>query len=257
MKNSRPVNAPYSLLARYYDCLVGEAAAMNRHARERILRTILPNVRRVCDLACGSGETALDLARSGLEVHAVDLSAVFCRAVRAKARRAGLRIAVHCADMRDFVLPDPVDLVLAEFAALNNLADRSDLPRVFKAVSRALASGGSFLFDVNTPLALRTQYDQTYWFEGPAFKLAQRGSLEADGRRARLDFEWFVPARRSWRHVRETLWNVCWTDAEIRRALRAAGFSQVRRFDGVDVRPRTPGARRGTDAYYLAHRGAS
>lgn len=256
MKSSQPINAPYSLLARYYDRLVGEAAPMNRHARGRILRTVLPRVRRVCDLACGSGETALDLARSGLEVHAVDSSPVFCKAVRAKARRAGLRIAVHCTDMRNFLLPDPVDLVLAEFAALNNLDDRSDLPRVFEAVSRALAAGGWFLFDVNTPLALRTQYDQTYWFEGPAFKLVQRGSLEADGRRARLDFEWFVPVGRLWRHERETVWNVCWTDAEIRRALRTAGFSRVRRFDGVDVRPRTPGARRGTDAYYLAHRGA-
>ncbi len=252
---SQPVNAPYSLLARHYDRLVGEAAQMNRHARGRILRTVLPGVRRVCDLACGSGDTALDLARCGLEVHAVDNSPLFCEAVRAKARRARLGIVVCCADMRDFRLPGPVDLVLAEFAALNNLADRADLPRVFEAVARALAPGAWFLFDVNTPLSLRTQYGQTYWFEDRAFKLVQRGSLEADGYRARLDFDWFVPAGRLWRHVRETIWNVCWTDAEVRRALRVAGFGRVRKYDGVDVRPQMPGARRGTDSYYLARRG--
>jgi SAM-dependent methyltransferase len=252
--SSQPTNAPYALLARYYDYLVGDAAPMNRHARERILRTILPTVRDVCDLGCGSGETALELARSGFAVHAVDVSPVFCRAVLAKARRAGLRIAVHCADMRDFVLPGPVHLVLAEFAALNNLADSKDLRRVFDSVAGAVAAGGWFLFDVNTPLALRTQHAQTYWVEHATFKLVQRGTPEPSRRRARLDFEWFVPAGRSWRHVRETLWNVCWTDAEIRQALRAAGFSGVRRFDGIDVRPRVPGARRGTDAYYLAHR---
>ena len=250
------VNAPYSLLAHHYDRLLGEAAAMNRHARGRILRGILPRVRRACDLACGSGEGALDLARAGLEVHAVDLSPVFCRIVRGKARRAGRKIHVHRADMREFSLPRPVDLVLAEFAALNNLADRRQLPQVLRAVARALVPGGWFLFDVNTPLSLRTQYAATYFFEDRSFKLVQRGTVEGDGRLARLDFEWFLPEGGRFRHVRETLWNVGWTDAEIGRALRGAGFTRVRWFDGVDVRPRLPGAVRGTDSYYLARKGA-
>jgi DNA-binding winged helix-turn-helix (wHTH) protein/ubiquinone/menaquinone biosynthesis C-methylase UbiE len=249
-----PVNAPYALLARYYDVLCGYAAPINRHARGRILRAVLPKVRRVCDIGCGNGETALELARHRVEVHALDLSPVFCDAVRARARQAGLRVTVHCADMRDFSLPRPVDLVLAEFASLNNLADRRDLPRVLHAVGRALTTGGWFCFDVNTARSLRVEYPQTFWVEDSRFKLVQHGSLEADGRRARLDFEWLVPAGRLWRHVRETLWHVCWTDAEIRQGLRKAGFDRVRRFDGFDVRPKMPGMKRGTDAYYLARK---
>src|ERR1700752_2491787 len=107
-----PVNAPYALLAHYYDVLCGYAAPLNRHVRGHILRTVLPKVQSVCDLGCGSGETALELARRGLEVHAVDSSPVFCEAVCASARRAKLEVAVHCDDMRDFTLPHPVDLVL-------------------------------------------------------------------------------------------------------------------------------------------------
>ena len=201
-----PINAPYALLARYYDVLCSYAAPINRHARAQVLRAVLPNVRSGCDVGCGSGETALELARRGLEVHALDCSPVFCDAVRTRARRAGLRVVVHCADMRDFRLPRPVDLVLAEFASLNNLADRRDLPRVLDAVARALADGGWFCFDVNTARSLRVDYPQTFWVEDSRFKLVQHGSLEADGRRARLDFEWLVPAGRLWRHVRETLW---------------------------------------------------
>jgi DNA-binding winged helix-turn-helix (wHTH) protein/predicted RNA methylase len=253
-----PENAPYALLAQHYDRLCDYAGPINRQARSRILRAALPKVRRVCDLACGSGETALELARRKLEVHAVDLSPVFCEMVRGKARKASVTVHVHCQDMRDFTLPRPVDLVLAEFASLNNLADRRDLARVLDAVAQALVPDGWFLFDVNTPLALRTQYPPTYYFDGaPAFRLVQRGSLEGDKRRARLDFDWFVPAGRSGRlcrHVHETVWHVSWTNAEIRRALRGAGFDRVQCFDGVDVRPREPFERRGTDAYYLARR---
>ncbi len=249
-----PVNAPYALLARHYDVLCGYATQINRHARAQILRAVLPGVKRVCDVGCGNGETALELARGGLEVHALDLSPVFCKAVRERARQAGLRVVVHCADMRDFTLPRPVDLVLAEFASLNNLADRRDLPRVLNAVARALADGGWFCFDVNTARSLRVEYPQTFWVENNRFKLVQHGSVETDGRRARLTFEWLVPAGVLWRHVRETLWHVCWTDAEIRRGLRMAGFDSVQHFDGLDVRPKMPGLRRGTDAYYLARK---
>ena len=248
------INAPYALLARYYDVLCAYAAPINRHARAKVLRAVLPKVKSVCDVGCGSGDTALEFARRGLEVHALDDSRVFCDAVRAKARRAGLRVIVHCEDMRDFRLPRPVDLVLAEFASLNNLADRRDLPRVLHAVSRALVDGGWFCFDVNTPRSLRVEYPQTFWIDDSRFKLVQHGSLEADGRRGRLDFEWLVPAGRLWRHVRETVWHVCWTDAEIRQALRRAGFELVRHFDGLDVRPTMPGITRGTDAYYLARK---
>jgi hypothetical protein len=86
-----------------------------------------------------------------------------------------------------------------------------------------------FCFDVNTARSLRVEYPQTFWLDDSRFKLVQHGSLEADGRRARLDFEWLVPAGRLWRHVRETLWHGCWTDAEIRQGLRKAGFGFVRR----------------------------
>ena len=248
------INAPYALLAQHYDVLCGYAAVINRHARRQVLRAVLPRVESVCDVGCGNGDTALDFARRGLEVHALDDSRVFCEAVRARARREALHVNVHCDDMRDFRLPRPVDLVLAEFASLNNLADRRDLPRVLHAVARALPDGGWFCFDVNTPRSLRTEYPQTFWVEHSKFKLVQHGSLDTDKRRARLDFEWFVPAERLWRHVRETLWHVCWTDAEIRQALRRAGFELVRHFDGFDVRPTMPGVTRGTDAYYLARK---
>jgi DNA-binding winged helix-turn-helix (wHTH) protein len=253
-----PVNAPYGLLAQHYDRLCDYAPAVNRHARSLILRTALPKVHRVCDLGCRSGESAGELARSGLEVHAVDLSPVFCETVRSKARKAGVTIHVHCQDMRDFALARPVDLVLAEFASLNNLADRRDLSRLLDSVAQALVAGGWFLCDVNTPQSLRMQYPPTcYVDEEPAFRLVQRGSVERDGQRARLDFDWFVPAGQSgrlWRHVRETLWHVSWTNREVMRALRLAGFDHVRCFDGIDVRPRVPDERRGTDMYYLGRK---
>jgi SAM-dependent methyltransferase len=251
MQSTRRRNRPYGLLAEHYEAVIPGVSEMNRVAREAMLGPIFANAASVCDLACGGGELARAGARAGKRAFAVDLSPGFCARVRARARSEQLEVGVVRADMRTFRLPERVDLVVCEFAALNNLDDRSGLPAVFRAVRRALKPGGHFLFDVNTPLSFKTQCNATHWYDTRAFKLVLRGSLEDQDRRARLDLEWFLPRGRSFVLRRETIYNVCWTDREIRAALRRAGIDLVRVCDGVDVRPTFPGAVRGTDMYYL------
>ncbi|MBL8859348.1 MAG: methyltransferase domain-containing protein [Planctomycetes bacterium] len=245
-------NQPYDLLARHYDTVAVYAAPMNAHARRKLLGRLEREVKSVCDLACGSGETALALAQSGKEVFAVDLSPEFCKIVKQKAREAKLAVTVIEADMRKFRLPARVDLVVCEFAALNNLERHSALATTFASVKRALKPGGWFLFDVNTPLAFQTQVAETHWVDTHRFKLVMHGSSAPDGRHARVDLEWFTPSGKSFRHETETIHHVAWTDAEIRAALKRAGFTLLRAADGVEVRPKMPGMVRGTDAYYLA-----
>lgn len=250
----RARNRPYFLLARFYDQLLEGVSGMNRHARGVILAEALAGARTACDLACGSGETALDLARRGLDVVAVDSSPTFLRIVREKAAKARLHVTLRRGDMRAFRLARTVDLLLCEFAALNNLDDRADLPRVFRSAARALRPGGTFAFDVNTPLAFRTQCAPAMFVDRPDFKLVLRCAFEDEGRRAVVTLEWFVPEGRLFRHARETIVHVAWSEAEIRRALRTAGFEKVRVFDGVDVRPKAFCPNRGTDLYFLARR---
>ena len=61
-------------------------------------------VESACDLACGTGTTALLLARRGIRMFGVDLSPAMCRLARQKARHAGLPLVVLQADMRSFRL---------------------------------------------------------------------------------------------------------------------------------------------------------
>jgi SAM-dependent methyltransferase len=153
--------------------------------------------------------------------------------------------------------------VLCEFSALNHLEERRDLAKVFASVARALAPGGLFLFDVDTPRSVEKNYASVHFEDRPDFKLVMRGTLEDGGRRARLDLDWFLPeaSRRSggarFRHEHDVLWNSCWREGELRRALRRAGLRPLASFDGIDVRPRIPGAERGNDLYLLAQKGTT
>jgi SAM-dependent methyltransferase len=144
-----PEHRPYLLLARYYDQFFSSHIPGYQRARRELLRDILPQVRSACDLACGTGTTAIELRHQGIKVFAVDLSPTMCRLARSKARSAGIRVVVIRGDMRIFRLPEPVDLVTCEYDALNHVPQKSDLARTARAVAGALRPGGYFYFDVN------------------------------------------------------------------------------------------------------------
>jgi len=246
---------PYKTIAHFYDQLHGDnAPAMNRHARGKILGGVLPRVRSICDLGCGTGTTALEFARQGYQVYAVDLSPTMCRLAREKARRAGLPVRVLCADLRSFSLPHAVDLVSCEFNPLNHLRRKEDLERAARAAARALRPGGWFYFDLNTRRSLEELYPGTRWIEKRNFCVVMHGGYDRRRKKGWLEFEWFLRAGRGWRREKERVEDVWWTEAEVRRALRRAGFGRIRSWDGAQVRPRSMGSKPGYDLYFLAEK---
>jgi ubiquinone/menaquinone biosynthesis C-methylase UbiE len=103
-----PNARPYKWLAEYYDRFFAPFRAPIDAARQKVLGRILPRVMSACDLACGTGTTAVASARQGIKMFAVDLSPVMCRLAREKAKRARVPLRVIRADMRSFRRSEPV-----------------------------------------------------------------------------------------------------------------------------------------------------
>ena len=225
-------------------------------ARKRVIGPILPEVQSACDLCCGTGTQALMLARRGIQTFAVDLSPEMCRITRDKVRRAGLPVRVIRADMRTFRLPQPVDLITCEFDALNHVPRKSDLARVLKCAAASLEPGGHFAFDVNNRLAFERIWSNTWFIEKDPVALVMRGGHTPGTDRAWTDVEWFVREGRSWKRYHEHIEEVCWTAAEMRQALAAAGFDRVRNWDAAGFF-REAHTRRGNRTFWLARRGSS
>lgn len=228
-----PSPPPYRWLAQYYDIVFSTLRSPIDIARDRILGPILPGISSACDLACGTGTTALSLARRGIRMFAVDLSPGMCRAAREKAVHEGLPVKVLCADMRTFDLPEPVDLVTCEGDALNHVPRKSDLRLVAKAVARAVKPGGWFFFDINNRSGFKRYWTGVFWIEKPGIVVAMRNGNDYRRDRAWCDVEWFVRERTLWRRHHERVEEVCWSRDEIRSAMRAAGFDRLRAFDAA------------------------
>lgn len=245
---------PYRWLAQYYDELFSSSRVPIDAVREHILGRILPHVETACDLACGTGTTALILARKGINMYAVDLSPLMCRLAREKADRARLPVRVLRADMRSFRLPEAVDLITCECDSLNHIPHGADLRMVAKAVGRALRPGGHFFFDVNNSLGFERYWSGTVWFEKPGVAVVMRNGHNHQANRAWSDIEWFIRDGRSWRRHHERVEEVCWSSSEIRRTLREAGFDQVRAWDCTPFFKNNPLIRPGCRTVYLARK---
>jgi SAM-dependent methyltransferase len=231
---SKPAGvAPYRWLANHFDCVFAGSRTFIEAAHRVIVEPILPQVRVACDLACGTGATALDLTARGIRMYGVDLSPGMCRAARHKAQVRKLAFRVIQADMRDFRLPERVDLILSERDAINHVPRRADLRRVALAAARALNPGGWFFFDVNNLAGFDKYWKGIWWIEKPGIVLVMRNGNNLKQLKAWCDCEWFVQERRLWRRHTERVEEVCWTEDEIHDTLTKAGFGRVQVWDAT------------------------
>ena len=248
-------NRPYQYLAEFYDRIFTPGvAAVQEDTRRAILGSILPRVQSACDLACGSGATAIRLAKQGIRTFAVDNSPGMCRITRQKARRAGVALQVLRADMRRFRLPELVGLVLCEGDAINHLDRKTEFSRVAKSAAGALRPGGWFYFDANNRAGFRRYWKDTWYNEKPGLVVVMRNGNDARNDHAWCDLEWFIRSGRAgWRHRHERVDEVCWSAKEIRTILKDAGFDRVRARDAAPYFKNpliTPGCR----TLYLARK---
>ncbi|MFC7202216.1 class I SAM-dependent methyltransferase [Haloferax namakaokahaiae] len=77
---------------------------------------------RVLEVGCGTGRIYLELLRHGVDATGIDISTGMLDRLRTKADEEGLDPRVWHADMRNFVVDDPYELVIVPFRAfLHNL----------------------------------------------------------------------------------------------------------------------------------------
>jgi SAM-dependent methyltransferase len=75
----------------------------------------------VLDVGAGTGRVALDLARGGVAVTAVDAEAGLLAELAARARREGLAVDVHTADVRQLELPGTFAAILVPMQTMQLL----------------------------------------------------------------------------------------------------------------------------------------
>lgn len=195
---------------------------------ERLVLGKLPRRARVLDLCCGTGQLAEKLVDRGFRVTGVDGS----RAMLDYARRNAPAAKFVQADARALRLPPVYHAAVSIFDSLNHVLDLDSLRAVFRNVRRALRPGGMFLFDVNSLQTFRGRREQTTSIVQPDHACLVRRFFSRERRLTRWSVTMFRLRRQVWWRNDVTIWEKCYLMREVRAALAAARFEQVRMYEG-------------------------
>lgn len=108
-------------------------------------------VRRVLDIASGTGPHLLRLAARGYEMTGLDLSTENLAYVRNRAEKSGLKVELVQADMTDFDLGAPFDAAMCLQDSQGHLLTNEAILSHLRAAARAVRPGGLYIFDRMIP----------------------------------------------------------------------------------------------------------
>lgn len=237
---------PYEGLARIYDFLVAgvDFEEWVEHLEE-ILKRFHFSPRTILDLACGTGNLTLPLARRGYRVIGLDISPTMISVAREKASQSGLNVEFMVEDMRFFKLKNPVDLIICFHDGINYLPEYEDLERVFCQVNKNLTPGGFFLFDVNNIQWLSKTTSEPTTLITPEFTL--RWQTRYHAQRSFWEIEVTILIKDDKENTRaftETHREYYYTPEQIQQALKASQLTLLAAYNAFTFSPISAGSRR-------------
>ncbi|MDB5097223.1 MAG: hypothetical protein JWM80_1644 [Cyanobacteria bacterium RYN_339] len=195
--------------------------------------------RKICDLACGTGAAAVALARRKFVVTGVDgSSAMLARAIT-RADRWDISVDWRQGDLTALDLPGGFDLATCFYDSLNHLTEPQQLRQAFFGVRRALAPGGLFFFDMNTPYALAQVWGQSVDSHlDERYARFWRTRYERESGLATLEATYFLH-RPDGRYDRVEALHTArgYTPTEVRQMLEEAGLQLLEAYECLGFTP--------------------
>ena len=188
---------------------------------KKILR--LRKGQRVLDCPCGMGRISLELARLGLNVTGADLTGLYIRRARRRAKSKGLKVPFHCCDMRELPFEGRFDAVVNWFTSFGYFDKAGNLAAA-KAALRALKPGGKFLIEMMNKSFLLPRFTPTGEDEVNGVRIVRRSRWDARSGRV-----WNTWTFSQGKKVETHRFSHCLYSApEMRKLLRTAGFADIR-----------------------------
>ena len=230
---------PYTKFAYAYDKMM-ENVDYDRWARyiRELFDMYGPNPRRVLDIACGTGQVTVRLAKAGYEMYGVDRAFEMLEVARRKAEREGVKIRLAQADMRALPFEDEqFDAAICIYDSINYMLSREQLRQAFMSANRVLKPGGLYIFDVTTERNIVLHFHlQTYAENEEDFSYIWKNIYSFREKMCRTVLTFFLKEGELYRRYDELHVQRIFEVDEVEEELKKAGFKLLSAFDAFTFR---------------------
>ena len=142
----------YGEFAKIYDELINEDINYDEMVDRiiEICNSYNVELNDYLDIACGTGNVTIRVAKYFKNIYGVDLSEDMLREAFDKFKEARVKGKIICQDMTELSLNKEFDLITSVLDSTNYITDLNDLQNYFNGVYTHLKSNGLFIFDVNS-----------------------------------------------------------------------------------------------------------
>lgn len=174
----------------------------------------------VLDLGCGIGRHALEFARQGFRVTAVDRTRAYLDTAANAAAAAQLTLEVVEADMRSFRRPGAFDVAVNLFTSFGFFENPDDDRRVARNLFDSLRPGGTLVMEMLGKEILARDYQERNWMEEDGVILLEERKIGQAW--SWIENRWILLAGD--RRIEVRLSNRLYAAAELLAVLSDAGF---------------------------------
>lgn len=207
----------------------------------------------VLDLACGTGNLTLEMAKRGYDMIGIDMSSDMLSCAMDKSAEYGVSPLWVCQDMREFELYGTVDAILCTMDSLNYIEDESDMKLIFRLACNYLNPGGLFIFDMNSPYKLEHVLGNNLFYEiRDDITYLWKSEYHAEARKCSYDLTFFVKETEDiYRRLEEEQQQKAWTIGEVEQTLKESGLELLNVYDAFT---KTPPSSKSERYFYIAQK---
>ncbi len=231
LRDASPLDT-YTHLAEFY-----EKAGLARFSTE-----IVPHIimwaqqhdwigRRIMDMGCGVGSTAVWLAKQGFRVIGIDASGAMLVKAKLKAQAANIAMTWRQQDIRTLEYSGALDMVLS-LGVINYMQQgkHDELAQTFAHAHRALLPGKLFIFDAYTIEGLAQRWGTNTHFlydDQESLTVFVRSAFRYEDSRCILRYMIYHSDGKGWQRAEEQHILQGYSVAGIASRLKSVGFDRV------------------------------
>ena len=223
----------YGEFAKIYDELINEDINYDEMVDRiiEICNSYNVELNDYLDIACGTGNVTIRVAKYFKNIYGVDLSEDMLREAFDKFKEARIKGKIICQDMTELSLNKEFDLITSVLDSTNYITDLNDLQNYFNGVYNHLKSNGLFIFDVNSYYKLSEILgNNIYTYSEEEVFYTWENVFEDSLLSMFLTF--FVKKGDLYERFEEEHLERAYTEKELEQELKKANLEVIAKFDG-------------------------